>query len=376
MIATDVNAQIQTLLLRRAIHRTRYENGTLRDVRRAWRQASAGILHLLRTSGLFHLMDPPRGTQGGWGHLRLTDQQARANETMRALAERWRTAVAGATRHVHGDLLAFSELELLEVPPLIQKILTRATQARLAEAEGEDLVRTGTAFGSDLFQQVPVAQVSQLVTSPLGGARFAQAFEDLSARVLMRIRGALGLGLLRGQSVPTVSRNILGILGGTRWEAERIVRSEYVRVAGQAALMQFDQNKEALKGVRWVSTLDKRTCLQCGKLDGKIYPDARQAPVPVTSTHPHCRCVIVPVVKDLPGFTFGPSTRAAQGGPVPATQTYGTWFGQQDARFQRETLGPTRYKLWSQGQLKLGDFSTASGVRSVADALALARRGQ
>ena len=289
---------------------------------------------------------------------------------MQRLAGIWRLALRTVVQRVSTSLVAFAELELIEVPQLIQTILDRAHAASsLREVEEPELLRGVGAT----FTQVPAAQIAQLLTSPLGGAFFLQSFGDLEVRVLTQLRTALTMGLLQGQGVPMVARAVQRALNNSRWQAERIVRSEYGRVAGQAAQLQFKQNERLLSGVRFVATLDQRTCVLCANLDGRTWDDPAKAVVPVIGTHSQCRCVLVPIIKGLPGVEFPTSTRASMSGQVSAKLTYPEWFKQQDSAFQREVLGPTRYTLWKSGKLKLGDFSTAAGVRSVADALALAR---
>jgi hypothetical protein len=131
----------------------------------------------------------------------------------------------------------------------------------------------------------------------------------------------------------------------------------------------MDANQDLLHGVQWVATLDQRTCLQCGALDGQVWEDVTDAKVPVVDTHPNCRCTLVPVIDEIPGVSLPPAQRASAEGPVPATVSYFDWFGDQSSTLQREILGPTRYGLWRAGRLPLPDFVSASGVRSVRDVL-------
>jgi SPP1 gp7 family putative phage head morphogenesis protein len=363
----NLNQQIQTLLLRRAVMQTRYENEVLRTFRPYWRDAQASMLAAVRGSGLSGKGVGPLSMLQGTMRL---DYPQQIHALMVQLTGIWRYAVDRAVQTLQTSLVDFATLELIEVPQALQALLDRA-RVPLQESEEEAGALTGRV--SATFEQVPVAQIAQLLTSPLGGAFFAQSFGDLSVQVLIQLRNALSLGLLQGQGIPAVVRAVMSVMETSRWKAERIVRSEYGRVAGQAAQVQFKQNERLLRGVRWLATLDQRTCIQCGDLDGREWDDPAQAPVPVLSTHPSCRCVISPVIKGLPGVEFPTSTRASMDGQVSAKLTYKDWFTQQDAEFQRGVLGPTRYRLWKNGALKLGDFSTATGVRSVKAALALAR---
>lgn len=220
-----------------------------------------------------------------------------------------------------------------------------------------------------VFSSVPEGQVAALLASPLGGARYADAFADMAAGLLRRVRNVLTTGLIQGRGVGSVAKDVQAAVGGARFAAERIVRSEFVRVAATSALQVFDANKAALNGVQWVATLDDASCLQCGLLDGTVYEDPEDADVPVDDTHPNCRCVLVPVVAGADELGFGPATRASVDGQVPATLTYADWFAGQDAATQRDILGPARYRLFKAGH-KLGSFVSAHGVKSVRDVLA------
>jgi len=43
-------------------------------------------------------------------------------------------------------------------------------------------------------------------------------------------------------------------------------------------------------------------------------------------------------------------------GKVPEATTYHQWIKKQSAADQKEFLGPTRYKLWKSGKVKLDKF--------------------
>ena len=292
--------------------------------------------------------------------------------SLRPALDDFRSIIARTLAHVEqcldSDLGALAQVELATLPTtladLLRKILneTEPTQSEaLQEAEG-----LGVRFDS-----VPAAAVAQLITSPLGGSHYQQSFADLGTSLERRLRNALTAGLTSGQSVQQVARAVEGVLDNSRFEAERIVRSEYTRVSNQAALLTYQRNRDVIKAVMWVATLDKATCPTCGALDGKQWPP-NKARVPGVSTHPKCRCTLVPVLKsaqDLGLTNPTPETRASFDGQVPATQKYPEWFAEQSAAFQREVLGPTRYALYSSGRATIRDFAGLRGARPVGDVL-------
>lgn len=251
-------------------------------MRQAWARARVAMLTATRTSGL------DKTSPGVLALLRTPtalDQRQRAGALFLRLVAIWREAETVALRRLATSLRAFAELELLEVPRLMQQILARAERRALREQE-EDIVVPASIRA--LFSLVPATQVAELLTTPLGGAFFAQAFGDLDTRTVTQLRNALTVGLQQGQGVPSVARAVQSVLNNTRWQAERIVRSEFGRIGAQAAQAQFMQNQGLLDGVQWVATLDQRTCIQCANLDGQTWDTAAAAPLPVASTHPNC----------------------------------------------------------------------------------------
>lgn len=359
--------------------KTRFENEAKRMVWARIHDAIPLIVGAITRAGIHVAGQPGVPLEVGVIPSRV-DRQAQVAAVMGQIRGLWTRALSSAGDDLEHKLRQFAELEFIVLPKTVRNIMHKAATGAalqeffLVEAEGEPA--PDPFFDPEsvvLFKSLPAGQAAQFLASPVGGAAFRRSFGNLASQTLAQLENALLGGLLRGEGVPKVARAVRGILGNARWQAERIVRSEYVRVAGQAALMQFHANRDHLSGVRWVATLDQRTCLQCGKLDGMVWADATKAPVPVVNTHPNCRCIITPVIKNAKDLFLPPGSRAAFNGQVPDTETYLTWFPKQAPAFQRSVLGPTRYALWKAGKLQLRDFATASGVLPVADALAKAK---
>lgn len=410
---SDLNRRLQHVFVRRAVERTRFENSSLKSIAVAWVTAEAGLVYLIKHSGIF------TGTRSPFG---LTD----ATPITTLLSDM--AGVIGSTLHAEllqltADLKALTELELRELPSVMQQELLKAAgvvqesddevsdddpalqgllEYIVKVKEGYRIIshRTGKNLGTfktraaakkhlkhlarfreelevseaagdfpinvpPVFQPFLETQIAELITSPLGGARYAQSFVDLSTSIVARLRNTLMTGLAQGQSTAQVTRAVQGLLRNSTFQAERIVRSEYTRVANQAALTLFDQNRDLLKGVQWLATLDDRTCLQCGVIDGKTWSDPTDALVPVVDTHPSCRCVLTPVFKSAASLGLPRSLRQTFTGSTPPALRYQDWFAQQDATMQQEILGPTRYRLYTRGGYRLPNFASARGIRSV-----------
>ena len=148
----------------------------------------------------------------------------------------------------------------------------------------------------------------------------------------------------------------------------RTVRSH---VANQAYLNSF--NQLGFEYVRLVATLDGRTSKLCAHLDGTVWriddPAKRVPPL-----HPNCRSELVPVKKDgkLPGerpFVMDErkvkdiqkDERSQLIGQLDANTSFKEFFSKTDDFFQKEWLGPKRYKLFKEGSLNLISSLTLKG---------------
>ena len=75
----------------------------------------------------------------------------------------------------------------------------------------------------------------------------------------------------------------------------------------------------------------------------------------------NCRSTAVPVLEGLMQEFVDQGQRAAQGGPVGSTTSYGDWLKRQSAARQDEILGATRGRLFRAGGLKLEQFANERG---------------
>ena len=100
----------------------------------------------------------------------------------------------------------------------------------------------------------------------------------------------------------------------------------------------YDLNRDHYSGYMWIACLDFRTCLACGSLDGKIFPalPGEEGGPPEQPVHPHCRCVIVPVLQGMEDDYKAPN--------------YQEWLARQPVERQIDVLGPSKFVLYKKGQ--------------------------
>lgn len=144
---------------------------------------------------------------------------------------------------------------------------------------------------------------------------------------------------------------------------------EFMRAANERRLKTFRANRNIIKGVRWLATLDSHCCVICGALDGASW-DLDGNPLGDTPfdfhappLHPDCRCVLSPVTKTFREIGFDmdePSNgqRASCEGPVDGSTTVQDFLERKSPEFVRGVLGEERADLFRSGKLRLRDLIT------------------
>jgi SPP1 gp7 family putative phage head morphogenesis protein len=269
--------------------------------------------------------------------------------------------------------------------------------AQALEGVAQAGVTAAQAYKAAMEQPV----LGQLVKTMLSGIA-----EDTKVRMFSSIRQGISSGqtnvevvrALRGSQVFKYQDGLLQI---TKTDASRVVRTARNHVANVA----YEQTYQALgvKFVVWCSTLDGRTSKVCASRDGMRYRVDEAHPSP--PAHPNCRSVLAPsfdgdlignrpyvrALKVRGGYrineegnrearaanfrSIGDMTKKQRDkaglevGQVAAGTNYAKWFGNQDAAFQREWLGPARYDLYQKGGYSLERFVDPTGKQYTLDQL-------
>ena len=88
-----------------------------------------------------------------------------------------------------------------------------------------------------------------------------------------------------------------GILATTKTSAVMIARTIINGVSNNARVETIKENADVIDGVKFIGTLDGKTCPHCASYDGYIWrgeeiTSARRPPL-----HPNCRCTLIPYVE-------------------------------------------------------------------------------
>ena len=135
----------------------------------------------------------------------------------------------------------------------------------------------------------------------------------------MQVRRAFGTGLAR---------------------ALNISRTETLRAYREATRLEYAANDDILDGWVWSAACDKRTCVTCWALHGRVYKLNKHMPA-----HPSCRCSILPMLKKAYRGDYEP-TRGAD------------LFARADPSIQRAVLGPGAWQEYNAGRVSIENFVT------------------
>ena len=316
------------------------------------------LLRKVEKRVLLALLDP----QTGYGEARLTETlktvRGIVSEGYGGIAEATQAAMKGLAEHE----AAWQTAALSRAMPL------------------------DVAFAKPAANQIWAA----VTTRPFSGRIMSEWFSDMERGAYRRMKDTIRLGYVDGTPTDKIIRQIRGtkalgfkdgIIGANRRGLETAVRTAVGHSAAAARMRTIEQNSDVVKGVVWRSTLDSRTSHICRPRDGKKY-DLDRKPVGHSlpwlggagSAHPQCRSIPIPWLKswkemgiDLKEAPEG--TRSSLDGQVPAGIDFGEWLRGQSAKVQTDTLGPTRAKLFRDGELSIDRFQNNTGIQYTLDQL-------
>lgn len=214
----------------------------------------------------------------------------------------------------------------------------------------------------------------------VGGALVEDLLAKIAETARQKVEYAIRDGINTGKTNQEIVQRIRGtkhlnyedgLLTSTKSDIDQTVRTLRNHVANQTYLDSFKQL--GFEYVRFVSVLDGRTTKLCASLDGTVWriddPAKRVPPL-----HRNCRSILVPVEKDgrlagerpfvmdeRPVKDIPKDERKQLIGQLDANITFKEFFKKTDEFFQKEWLGPKRYKLYKEGKFDFDKFFDPEG---------------
>ncbi|MCF5708969.1 phage head morphogenesis protein [Pseudomonas syringae] len=272
----------------------------------------------------------------------------RYEKQIEALQSDLRGIYAEMKGQAHADLSNFAVHEASFSAAMIG--MTVAAGVQVSTPSAQMVVSSALSKPMTLEARKSVQKIS------IGGA-LDQFGIKKSAEIISEIQ----IGAALGETTRVIAKRITGLEMLHRDQAASLVRTVTNHVASTARMETLKANDDILKGWRWISTLDSRTSHMCQARDQQLYGWGDPRP----PGHWNCRSSALPVLKDEYAREIPGSTRPSKGAdgtqPVSSKTTYQSWLERQPAAFQKDVLGPSRYALFSKGELTLDRFVDDNG---------------
>lgn len=239
----------------------------------------------------------------------------------------------------------------------IRNLLTRLTGDDLTSNQRKDFLQ------QLLFPAPSQAAVFQLLTQRAAdGRNWMDRIKTIVAGYQPEyLATLLAHGVSEGKSLREMAVQVQPVVGGIRYKAMRIVRTENLRVAEAMNRRSTEQLGDLHAGYQIRATLDQRTRPKHVARNGLIwYKDGGQemrVALRMADDHlpdePNCRCWLSTLL--APPRIRSQSQREAMEvlsrSPVPDPQVITDWYDSQLERVRRQAVTPTRYNVM---QDKLG----------------------
>ena len=176
-----------------------------------------------------------------------------------------------------------------------------------------------------------------------------ERFADYSKKIAdpEQMRSTIARMFAAGESPKAIRNAIMPIVGNLKASAQRIARTETLRIAEEAQRATYAQVDDLVGGIQIWATLDDRTRPEHAMRSGTIY--AKDA-APLVPDEPNCRCFSSPVLRDDAEIIKADvSGRPIAGltivnGTVHDLDTWASWFDDQTPARQRAIIGPERWE--------------------------------
>ena len=264
---------------------------------------------------------------------------------------------------------------------MLEEIYSRARVQ--VQRDMTDIAHQEVEYQQRLLQQAAPVRVNLSLPSrgllaaaaterPFAGLLLRGWFEGLAAAQRTNLEKAIRLGIAEGETVDQIVQRIRGTQAlryrdgalslGYR-QAEAVARTAVNHISTHAREALYDSNRDVVKGIQIIATLDTSTTPICRSRDGEIHP-VGEGPRP--PFHPGCRTTTAPVLKSWRelGIRLAEApvgTRASMDGQVAAKVTYGDWLRRQSRQVQVEALGVSRARAFRTGQISIKQFTDRRG---------------
>ena len=181
------------------------------------------------------------------------------------------------------------------------------------------------------FNRLNPALVKKTIDYPWSGAMFSDRIWLDKENLGKNLRIGLTQSMILGEGIPEITDRINKGINTSKYNAERLARTETKRVTYCAHNDAFEDMGVNKLRYRVANGGDHRVCSVCLGDNNKEYKRGEEPTLP---RHPNCRCVYIPVVSD----TFGDNELNELTGSVRGAENYEKWKVEQDEQLKQQKL--------------------------------------
>jgi SPP1 gp7 family putative phage head morphogenesis protein len=182
----------------------------------------------------------------------------------------------------------------------------------------------------------PAGAIDQMVGQTQGGP-LAELLAGATTDAEADVGRSLVEGVALGKNPSVVAREMADRFGLPLARANCIARTEMLSAFRSSTLEGYRQ--AGVEQYQRLSAQDSVVCEGCAAAEGGLYWTNEDF-----EDHPNCRCSCIPYYPGAVQFPMGED-----------------WFNTLDEGDQRQILGPTKFDMWKNGEVKFDQFATRTG---------------
>jgi SPP1 gp7 family putative phage head morphogenesis protein len=221
--------------------------------------------------------------------------------------------------------------------------------------------------------------LATLANNKVMGKSLETWMSSLAKTESAKVQSAVKNGMVSGMPIRDIVKTAQATSTLSNQHLYTVVRTSVMQASSDSMQAFYKANKDIIKRVVYIATLDGRTTPLCSALDGQIYELGKEKNIP--PSHYNCRSILVPIFEKFIGNRPSKPTTTdllkkeyAKINPeqpyqqwaskrtrelisqVPASTTYEEWLKNQRKEFQISVLGSKKAELFRSGKLSLKDF--------------------
>ena len=172
----------------------------------------------------------------------------------------------------------------------ISEKVNKAIFESLENAYKEAFSELAVIVAARKFTIVDKKQANTIINTKFYGEHFSDRVWANTRDIAKRIKNDVISACVKGTGRDTLVKNIMNDFDVAYYKADRIVRTETMRVANQSSLQKYKEF--GAKKVKWITS--SNACDICKKLNGKLFDIDTVQPI----AHPNCKCTQIPVIEE------------------------------------------------------------------------------